>query len=1245
MRIIVDMQGAQSASRFRGIGNYTRSLVTALADHTDHHEILLCLNGMLPEGGAAIRRQFGPLYGQDHIIEWMAAPNIAGCHVGNNTRRRASEIVRERFLQSLSGDCLLVSSHFEGFVDDAATSLGHTQSTLPCSMIAYDLIPAVHRSTYLKDPVYRLFYEEKLAQFAQADQFLCISDSTRDEVKSILDIPDDKLRAVYAGVGSAFETADRAAALRGPGANLKKYILYPGGLDERKNLRRLIFSFARLSGAKEKNLRLVIVGQVEPADKEKIFSWAAEADLSSDRILITGYVSEETLVSLYTCASLVVFPSMHEGFGLPLLEAMKCQTPVLGADAPGIREVAVRSGGLFDPNDTSALTSMMQRAVSDDDFRAELVEAGLQTLKDYSWTRSAQLTIDALADIRKPYAIPVSENKRQRLAFVSPLPPEKTGIADYSAELLPALAEHYDMVCVIDQPDLSQAIQDSQLKTITSEAFSKEAQDYDRILYHFGNSPYHTHMLGLLQRYPGVVVLHDQFFGSFLRYAENYLGWDHAFWRALYQSHGWPALIERSLLSDETAINTWPASREIISRALGIISHSDAARCVAQQTYNECYGTRWSTVRFPRATPIAHDPSTRGAKGKRFRVSTFGFIDSPKCPLELIEAWSLTPMSARSDCELVFVGENEGGEFGRSVIARIAELGLENSVRVTGFATAADYQQALRDTDLAVQLRKVTRGETSAAVFDCLAAGLPLVVNEMGAMRELPRTVARHIPEIVTSELLAEAMTELWENRDMRLKLGHAAAEHVARFHAPESVAKDMYQAIEGFYAGGGRMVALTLKDLRVPSRSLAIQSPDDLKILARATALNHWKLSRVRTLFVDVSAIVATEKLTGVERASRSILDQLLRSPPPGFRVEPVFATVQNGYRTASSYVCKMFGIPHDAIGEVLVEPGPGDVLFVLDWQPEISRAHRAVRAKWRSGGVRIIFFVFDLLPIINPQWFPDFVHDAHSEWMNCIASSDGAICISKTVALDLQTELSRPRYRIDERFSIGWAHLGSDISEDVALSDIAAETDKEPFVLMVGTVEPRKGYRQIIDAFEHAWAKGETMRLVVVGGAGWMVDDLIARLSRADETNPLFTWHMHASDALLVSLYKNCRGLIMASEGEGFGLPMIEAARYRKPLLVRDISVFREICGEYASYFNNDAPVPLARTLKSWFEDIARPERTQAEDILVHTWFECSKTIVSLLEDPCHGQWLGTTVMKRTGETQTQAETEPVG
>ena len=135
--------------------------------------------------------------------------------------------------------------------------------------------------------------------------------------------------------------------------------------------------------------------------------------------------------------------------------------------------------------------------------------------------------------------------------------------------------------------------------------------------------------------------------------------------------------------------------------------------------------------------------------------------------------------------------------------------------------------------------------------------------------------------------------------------------------------------------------------------------------------------------------------------------------------------------------------------------------------------------------------------------------------------------------------------------------------LSSDAGAAVVAMKS--RPSLLMVGTLEPRKGHTQALDAFELLWADGVEANLVIIGHEGWHVEDLVSRLTRHRFAGKYLFWLSQADDHVLSLAYKD-RRLLAASEGEGFGLPLIEAARYGLPILARDLPVFREVAGKHA-------------------------------------------------------------------------------
>jgi CRISPR/Cas system Type II protein with McrA/HNH and RuvC-like nuclease domain len=167
------------------------------------------------------------------------------------------------------------------------------------------------------------------------------------------------------------------------------------------------------------------------------------------------------------------------------------------------------------------MSKKIEQILTDETFREKLIEHANIQIEKFSWEQSAKKAIDALEifiDKHEKRKIDKPIN-RLKLAYVSPLPPQKSGISDYSAELLPFLNEYYDIDVIVEQESISDDWINKNLKVRNIEWFKNNAATYDRVLYHFGNSHYHQHMFGLINEYPGIVVLHDFYLGQNFRLA------------------------------------------------------------------------------------------------------------------------------------------------------------------------------------------------------------------------------------------------------------------------------------------------------------------------------------------------------------------------------------------------------------------------------------------------------------------------------------------------------------------------------------------------------------------------------------------------------------------------------------------------------------------------------------------------------------------------------------------------------
>jgi glycosyltransferase involved in cell wall biosynthesis len=166
-----------------------------------------------------------------------------------------------------------------------------------------------------------------------------------------------------------------------------------------------------------------------------------------------------------------------------------------------------------------------------------------------------------------------------------------------------------------------------------------------------------------------------------------------------------------------------------------------------------------------------------------------------------------------------------------------------------------------------------------------------------------------------------------------------------------------------------------------------------------------------------------------------------------------------------------------------------------------------------------------------------------------------------------------------------------------------------------MVSTIEPRKGHAQTLAAFEALWEEGHQINLVIVGKRGWLVDDLVARLSNHPAKGRTLFWLEGISDEYLEKIYSAGTCLIAASEGEGFGLPLIEAAQHHLPMIVRDLPVFREIAGEHAFYFQGMSESDLAKSIRAWLQLFERSEHPDSKAMPWLTWEESAKQLQAVL------------------------------
>ncbi|MEN6509924.1 MAG: glycosyltransferase family 1 protein [Smithella sp.] len=1273
MRIVIDMQGAQTESRFRGIGRYTVSFAQAIVRNRGEHEVMLALSGLFPDTIEPIRAAFDRFLPQENIRVWQAPGPVCEIQPGNDNRREVAELIREVFLSSLQPDVVHISSLFEGYVDDAVISIGRFDTSTPVSVILYDLIPLLNPDQYFKpNQRYGQYYLRKVEHLRRATMCLAISNFTREEGLDVLDMAGARIVSISTAIDAHFhpQTIDEATAdqLRQKFGISHPFVLYTGGADERKNLPRLIEAYAALPASLRACHQLVFAGKMPAGDVARFQQIARSSGLKTDELLFTGYVTDEELVQLYNLCQLYVFPSWHEGFGLPPLEAMACGAPVVAANTASLPEVIGLDEALFDPFDIAAITHMIVNTLEDEALRTCLREHGLKKAKMFSWDETAKRAIraweampsrqdEALFDhfdiavithmmakvledeafrtrlreqsLKKAKMFSWDETAKQAIGTWEAMPPQQADAVDYLSRTL-AYSRFVDLLAGYshdrDESNLvtlsaclaqnANAGVERQLMLDVSELCQRDAatgvqrvvRSYLKWLlqsppagfrvepvyatweqgYRYARA-YTQRFLGLdpsgVQDDPVRWQRGDIFFGLDM---QHYVQLAHAdFYRQLKRKGVTVKFLVYDLLPIQMAdLFEDSITKALHERWLTMITATDGAICISKATADAfnawiektsvtpapTFSTSWVHIGadIESSKPSCGLPGDAGhvleTLSQRPTFLCVSTLEPRKCQQQILEAvehlWRVGV-----DVNLILVGQ-QGWKI---------EALAERLRRHPELGRRLFWLQGIGDE----YLEKVYAAST------CLIAassneGFGLSLIE--AARHGVPIVARDIP--VFREV---------------------AGEHCYFFQGDHP--QDLSEALKTW---------LELYQTRQYPHSAAMpwstwqQSSEKLK--RELVEQNYPR----RQLLVDISELAQRDAKSGIQRVVRNILREWLLNPPEGYRVEPVYATVDQGYRYARRFTHSFLDYPDESLQDEIMEYAPGDVFFGLDLQPQVALAQRAFYRELRRMGVQVKFMVYDLLCVLMPQHFPDGAGDAFGQWLEVVAESNGALCISRAVADELRNW--DKQYGPDRRrpLIIDWFHLGADVDNSNPTKGFPQDADTvlgqlrdRPSFLMVGTLEPRKGHVQVLDAFEQLWQSGQDVNLVIVGKQGWMVDELVGRLRAHPRLNKRLFWLEGITDEYLEKIYAASTCLIAASCGEGFGLPLIEAARHKLPIIARDIPVYHEVAGGYACYFKDETPTALAQAIKGWLALYIIQQHPKSNSMPWLTWRESARQL----------------------------------
>lgn len=756
----------------RGMGRYTQQQLRAVLQvDAENTYVLLCEHDAdLSLIDPAIRR----------------APNVVVRKGPKSTGeplslRSAAEY--EDWIEALGIDVYHATTPFL-FVEPVLSDF----TACPVVTTFYDLIPLLYPEHYLGAGAGYECYLWALGLVLNATRLLSISEASGADARTHLGSPASRIDVAWPIADDCFrvlppDQADQAlASLRGRMRMPEQFVLTVTYPHYSKNLEALFHAYAALPAGVRLRLPLVVCCHLPPKARAELRGLAQALGFADD-LLLTGLVSDEALVGLYNAATMVVHPSRYEGFGLPVVEAMRCGTPVITTTSSSLPEVGGDAALLVDPDDIAGMTSAIHAVFEDPDLRSGMAERGLRHAERFNAARLASATLDCYRR-----ALGATTGPAPALALWTPLPPQQSGIADYSAELLEGLGAAVDVEAFVDDGvvppvDLAWAHRVSSHRAWPRR---RRQSDFGVPIYQFGASAYHLYMYDALQRDPGIVVLHDLRWSYVLWSEAVRTGTVDAFRAELAVQEGAGAVDELDRAAGEDIGHFWdrhPMLGRVAGASRALVVHCDAARRELELRYPEaCAYTVPMGVTNPFAgTPAPDRDLARtglGLGAGTFVVGVFGIVHPAKHLEATIDAFAGL-LAERPDSLLLVVGRALDPSYERVLADRARSAGALHAVRFTGHLPAAQLDAHLMAADVVVNLRDAGLGQVSAVLQRTAAAGRAAIITDNPWWAGYPDAACVRVgngPGETTAVL--DALRRLAADSDARNRMAAAARAH-----------------------------------------------------------------------------------------------------------------------------------------------------------------------------------------------------------------------------------------------------------------------------------------------------------------------------------------------------------------------------------------------------------------------------------------------------------------------------------
>lgn len=751
--ILVDVRGAQHDGD-RGIAAFSQNLAAALLRHAPDRRWLLLHDAARP--APERMRELAT------AAEWCTIDRAVALPI----------------------DALITTSFF------LPRSAGGIASLMPPALrarrpwwvgVVYDLVPWLFPDRYLKREPARRHYREALGLLRGCDHLFGISRSTCDDAIRHAGIDPRRIHVLGGDIDEAKRAlmalpAADTAQVPGRHGLIGPYCMSVGGGDWRKNLDGLVRAFARFHHDHPRH-QLAIVCRLQPERMAELRRLAESLGLPARAVVCTGYVPDRDLVGLLRHSSMLVYPSLYEGLGLPVLEAYGCGVPVTGSATSSIGELLLPDLA-FDPADPAAIAATMRRLADDTSLAERSLEFGRGLLAARGWSRDAATMLRLIDGEHGRPARP----RGRRVAVVAALPPAETAIAAYTIRHLQSdrwATSFYDANPAPRPAAPAGLLPSSRVLPAEVLRAALDRGHHRTVVHVLGNSAHHVKVLDAIvqtRSIPGVrrlAYLHEANLTSPFR---TWLGDCFQDLPVAEPAAGGAAWVRRALaeLPDMGRCLRFLAERTDLD---GLIVNSAACRDLIVAAIGGL-ADRWSIdVALLPVGPIDAAATRRSGPDDELVVGTFGIAGDGK-RLECL-ARSVALLARRRPARLVMAGWNV------AQYARRTGLDTLRCVQICDKPDDDELRRLMQTVHVAAQLRETTHGESSAAVAEILAAGTPLVVTGEGSFAELPPEVVSFVAADCSPERLAGALETAADRRMAAADLARILADR-----SPEAFAR-----------------------------------------------------------------------------------------------------------------------------------------------------------------------------------------------------------------------------------------------------------------------------------------------------------------------------------------------------------------------------------------------------------------------------------------------------------------------